>query len=209
VTWPQLYAVVDVDACERAGRAPLEVADAFLGAGVSLLQVRAKAMPSADFLRLSSDVVARAGAKARIIINDRADIAVLSGAAGVHVGQDDLGVDDVRRLVGEHAIVGLSTHSVAQAEAALRLPVSYVAIGPVLGTDTKDTGYPAVGLEMVAQVAALAGPRAVPVVAIGGITLDRARDVLAAGASSVCVISDLLRGDPTARAREYVAALGR
>lgn len=207
MTWPPLYAVVDVDACARAGRAPLAVADAFLGKGVSLLQLRAKGMASADYLRLASEVVVRAGARARIIINDRADIAVLSGAAGVHVGQDDLSVDDVRRLVGERAIVGLSTHGVAQAEAALRLPISYLAIGPVFGTNTKDTGYAAIGLDVVAQVAALAAPHGVPVVAIGGITLERATDVLAAGASSVCVISDLLVGDPAARAREFVTTL--
>jgi thiamine-phosphate pyrophosphorylase len=207
VTWPPLYAVLDVDACARAGRAPLAVADAFLDAGVSLVQVRAKAMASAEFLRLSSEVVARAGARARIIVNDRADIAVLSGAAGVHVGQDDLGVEDARRLVGQRAIVGLSTHSVAQAEAALQLPVTYLAIGPVFGTNTKDTGYCAVGLEMVAQVSSLAARREVPVVAIGGITLERVTEVLSAGASSVCVISDLLRNDPAARARDYVEAL--
>lgn len=207
MTWPPLYAVVDVDACARAGRAPLAVADAFLDAGVSLLQVRAKGMASAEFLRLSSAVVARAGARARIIINDRADIAVLSGAAGVHVGQDDLAVEDVRRLLGEQAIVGLSTHSVEQAEAALGLPISYLAIGPVFGTNTKDTGYSAIGLGVVAQVAALAAPHGVPVVAIGGITLERATAVLAAGATSVCVISDLLRGDPAARAREFVTTL--
>lgn len=207
MTWPPLYAVLDVDTCARAGRGPLAVAEAFLEAGVSLLQVRAKTMASGDLLRLSSEVVARAGARARIIVNDRADIAVLSGAAGVHVGQEDLAVGDVRRLVGEQAMVGLSTHGVEQARAALQLPISYIAIGPVFGTHTKDTGYAAVGLDLVRQVASLAAERSVPVVAIGGITLERAADVLAAGASSVCVISDLLRGDPAARAREYLTTL--
>ncbi|MGE0463605.1 MAG: thiamine phosphate synthase [Vicinamibacterales bacterium] len=208
MTWPPLYAVLDVETCAREGRDPLAVADALVEAGVTLLQVRAKAMPSGAFLALSSTVVARAGTRARVIINDRADIARLSGAAGVHVGQDDLAVEDVRRLVGTAAIVGVSTHSVAQAEAALRQPISYLAVGPVFGTSTKDTGYAAVGLELVSAVARLAEGAEVPVVAIGGITLERAPDVLAAGASSVCVISDLLRGDPATRVRAYLEALG-
>lgn len=207
MTWPPLYAVLDVETCGREGRDPLGVAEAVLDAGVTLLQVRAKAMPSGAFLDLSSAIVTRAGARARIIVNDRADIARLSGAAGVHVGQDDLAVEDVRRLVGVEAIVGLSTHSVEQADAALRRPISYIAIGPVFGTSTKTTGYSAVGLELVAAVVRLAARAEVPVVAIGGITLERAHDVLAAGASSVCVISDLLRGDPAARARAYLETL--
>lgn len=207
MTWPPLYAVLDVETCGREGRDPLGVAEAVLDAGVTLLQVRAKAMPSGAFLDLSSAIVTRAGARARIIVNDRADIARLSGAAGVHVGQDDLAVEDVRRLVGVEAIVGLSTHSVEQADAALRQPISYIAIGPVFGTSTKTTGYSAVGLELVAAVVRLAARAEVPVVAIGGITLERAHDVLAAGASSVCVISDLLRGDPAARARAYLETL--
>jgi len=201
--------VLDVETCGRAGRDPLVVAEALLDGGVTLLQVRAKAMPSGAFLALSAAVVARAGARARVVINDRADIARLSGAAGVHVGQDDLAVDDVRRLLGGQAIVGLSTHSVAQAEAAVRLPITYLAIGPVFGTATKDTGYAAVGHETVSAVARLAAVHGVPVVAIGGMTLERAPGALAAGAASVCVISDLLRGDPAVRAREYLEALSR
>jgi len=209
VTWPPLYAVLDVETCGRFKRDPLDVAGAFLDAGVSLLQVRAKTMPGGAFLALASAVTVRGASRARVIINDRADIAVLAGATGVHVGQDDLGVEDVRRLVGARALLGLSTHNVAQAEAALRLPISYLAIGPVFATNTKDTGYAAVGLGLVAHVARLAAARDVPVVAIGGITLERAADVLGAGASSVCVISDLLRGDPAARAGAYIESLTR
>ncbi len=130
------------------------------------------------------------------------DLAKLSGAAGVHVGQDDLPPAEARALLGPDAVIGYSTHSVAQIAAALQQPISYVAVGPVFGTRTKDTGYEAVGLDLVRAARAAAG--ATPVVAIGGITLDRAQDVLDAGATSVAVISDLLAGgDPAARVASY------
>ena len=145
---------------------------------------------------------------ARLVVNDRADIARLADAAGVHVGQDDLPPDAVRRLVGTSALVGLSTHSVAQLEEAVRAPIDYVAVGPVFGTSSKDTGYAAVGLRFVEAAAARAHARGVHVVAIGGITLDRAPDVLRAGATSVAIISDLLTtGDPRARVRQYLDKL--
>jgi thiamine-phosphate pyrophosphorylase len=133
---------------------------------------------------------------------------MLASAAGVHVGQDDMPVAEARALVGKRAIVGVSTHSVAQATAALDQPVSYIAVGPVFGTATKDTGYDAVGLAVVRTVSDLARQRNIPVVAIGGITLETAPSVLDAGAASVCVISDLLKGDPLVRARQYLAVLG-
>jgi len=209
VILPPLYAVLDADACDRAGREVMRVADAFLEGGVSFLQVRAKHDSPAGLLDLVARVVARAGNRASVIVNDRPEIAMLTSAAGVHVGQDDMPVAEARALVGKRAIVGLSTHSVEQAMLALDQPVSYIAIGPVFETRTKATGYEAVGLALVRTVADLARERGIPVVAIGGITLDRAPSVLEAGAASVCVISDLLQGDPLVRARQYLAALGR
>jgi thiamine-phosphate pyrophosphorylase len=134
------------------------------------------------------------------------DVAAICGAGGVHVGQEDLPPADARALLGPGAIVGFSTHSPAQVAAALGQPISYVAVGPVFGTQTKATGYDAVGLDLVAHAARQAGRR--PVVAIGGITIDNAADVLAAGATQVAVISDLLKtGDPAARVREYLRRL--
>ena len=131
----------------------------------------------------------------------------MAGAAGVHLGQDDLPVADARVLLGDEAIIGFSTHTEPQVEAALREPVSYLAVGPVFGTRSKETGYHAVGLGLVARAAQLAGPTAV--VAIGGITLDNAVSVIHAGATSVAVISDLLvGGDPSARVAAYLRALG-
>jgi thiamine-phosphate pyrophosphorylase len=147
-------------------------------------------------------------AGALVIVNDRADIARLSAADGVHVGQEDLSVAAVRRLLGESAIVGLSTHTCDQIDAAAREPASYVAVGPVFGTRTKATGYDAVGLERVAYAAARLGERA-DLVAIGGITLKNASEVVDAGATAVAIITDLLAtGNPEARVRAYLAELG-
>lgn len=202
---PRLYAIVDVEVCARAGREPRDLARAYLSGGARLLQLRAKDLGGAAFLALATAIVddAREAAGGQVIINDRADIAALSGAAGVHVGQDDLSVDDVRRIVGAEAIVGLSTHTHAQLQDAVGQAISYVAIGPVFGTATKATGYDAVGLEMVRDAHALASPKGIPVVAIGGITLERVKSVWDAGAASAAVIGDLLTGDPAERVAKF------
>ena len=205
---PRLYAIVDVDLCARAGRMPMDVARALLAGGARWLQLRAKGWESGPMLELAAAIqseVERTGGA--LIVNDRADVAVLARADGVHVGQDDLAPADARRLVGASAIVGISTHTPAQMEAAVQEEVSYLAIGPVFGTGTKVTGYEAVGLEAVRAAVAAAQPRGLPVVAIGGITLDRARSVIDSGAASVAVISDLLVGDPESRARAFMQAL--
>ena len=154
-------------------------------------------------------------AGAILIVNDRADIARLCGAGGVHVGQDDLSPSAVRLIVGAEALVGFSTHTERQIDGAVREPISYLAVGPVFGTATKNTGYGAVGLERVryATAALAREPVLTPgtprgLVAIGGITLERAADVIQAGADSVAVISDLVStGDPRARVREYLDRL--
>jgi thiamine-phosphate pyrophosphorylase len=178
-----------------------------LEGGARFIQLRAKDLASGPFLALCDEVVELSRSYgALVIVNDRADLALLSKASGVHVGQDDLPPGASRRLLGADAIVGYSTHTPSQIEAAVREPVSYVAVGPVFGTHTKATGYEAVGLELVAE--AVRQAENLPVVAIGGITLDRAPDVLAAGAASVAVIGDLLStGDPASRVAEYLAAL--
>ena len=191
----------------RAGWTPIDLARAFLDGGATLIQLRAKQLSSAVFLDLTDAAVRLAHPyHADIIVNDRADIALMSAAAGVHVGQDDLPPSAARRLLGEGALVGLSTHSIAQVERALREPISYVAVGPVFGTRSKDTGYSAVGLELVKSAAQLTGP--LPIVAIGGITLENAGSVIEAGATSVAVISDLLVGnDPRGRTQAFLQRL--
>lgn len=179
----------------------------FLDGGARLIQLRAKHLPSAAFLALCDTLVRGAEPyRASIVVNDRVDLALMSGAAGVHVGQDDLAPLAARQLLGPAAIVGYSTHTTAQIEAASIEPVTYVAVGPVFGTHTKATGYEPVGLDLVAAAARLS--RGLPVVAIGGITLETAPAVIAAGASGVAVISDLLvGGDPRARVAAYCRIL--
>jgi thiamine-phosphate pyrophosphorylase len=141
-------------------------------------------------------------------VNDRADLARLAGAGGVHVGQTDLSPAAVRAVVGPELVVGRSTHTPDQYEAAFGEPVDYVAIGPVFATATKATGCDEVGLEGVRRAAARTAARGLPLVAIGGITLDRARSVRDAGAQSIAVISDLFAtGDPAGRVREFLRAL--
>lgn len=202
--------VCDAEVCAKAGWTTPEFAAACFDGGARLVQVRAKTTASREFLSDVVKILQRAEPYgAVVIVNDRADIARLSGAHGVHVGQDDLSPSDVRAVAGDAATVGLSTHTVEQLHAARREPVNYVAIGPVFGTTTKETGYSSVGLGMV-RTAVEAMHGAVPVVAIGGISLEHAADVLAAGASSVAVITDLLVGnDPTARVGAYLTRLAR
>lgn len=205
---PRLQAIVDVEAAERAGWTPCDLARAFLDGGARFLQIRAKQLASGPFLDLCDSVVALAASCGAVtIVNDRVDLAVLSGAAGVHVGQDDLPPHAAREQLGSSAIVGYSTHTLEQLERAVAEPVTYVAVGPVFGTRTKHTGYEAIGPEFVSAAARRAGGR--PLVAIGGITIDTAPAVLAAGATCVAVISDLLAGnDPAAQVRRYIERLG-
>jgi len=205
--WPALHAIVDVDVASRAGWSPLDYARALLSGGARFLQIRAKQAASGDLLQLCEAVVAEGRARdAAVIVNDRADLARLSGADGVHVGQDDLSVEDARRLLGEDAIVGLSTHTAEQVTGAVSTAATYIAVGPVFGTSTKDTGYDAVGLDLIRR-ARRATDR--PIVAIGGVTLDNAAEAIAAGATMVAVIADLLLGgDPASRVRAYEARLG-
>jgi len=211
---PRLYPLVDVDLCRARRLEPLAVVAAVLEGGATFIQLRDKQPSSGARLALADAAVALARrAGARLIVNDRADLARLAGADGVHVGQDDLPVEEARRIVGRDAIVGVSTHDEAQVAAAVATSADYLAVGPIYGTATKDTGYSARGLDLLRRALRLssgqaAGASAVPVVAIGGITLERAPEVIAAGAASVAVISDLLTGgDTAARTRAFLDCL--
>lgn len=203
-TTPFLYPIIDTGLCRSRRIDPVALCDSFLDGGARVLQLRDKESSGGEFLRLADVLVRRVERTgALLIINDRADIARLSGAAGVHVGQDDLAVADVRRLLPEPAIVGLSTHDIRQVDAAIEQNPTYLAVGPVFGTSTKDTGYSARGLDLVRHGAG----RGKPVVAIGGLTLDNIVEVVRAGASGIAVISDLLNGKPEARTRAFIARI--
>jgi thiamine-phosphate pyrophosphorylase len=201
---PFLYPIIDTGLCRRRGIDPVALGDAYLAGGARVLQLRDKDGPSGKFLTLADLLVQRARtAGALLIVNDRADIARLSGADGVHVGQDDLAVADVRQLLPAPAIVGLSTHDDGQVDRAIAQEPTYLAVGPVFETSTKDTGYSARGLDLVRRAAACG----LPLVAIGGVTLDNVLDIVGAGALGIAVISDLLNGDPEARTRDFIARL--
>jgi thiamine-phosphate pyrophosphorylase len=198
---PFFYPIVDIETCRHYGHDPLDLSRACLRAGARWLQLRAKTISGADLLAFTDSVVGAArGHDAAVIVNDRADIASMAAASGVHVGQDDLPVDAVRGLLGPRALIGLSTHDEAQVDAALGSGADYIAVGPIYGTATKETGYSARGLDLIRYAAG----RGKPVVAIGGITLERAAEVVAAGASGIAVISDLLRDDPERRTRQFI-----
>lgn len=180
----------------------------WLEAGVTLVQLRAKSLASGAFVDLAEAVreaTARSGA--RLIVNDRADIARMVGADGVHVGQDDLSVTDARAVLGARGLVGVSTHNDDQVREALAAAPSYLAIGPVFRTTGKGRpADPEVGLDGVRRAAGLAARRNCPVVAIGGITTANAREVLDAGAHALAVITDLLEGDLRARVSDFLRA---
>ena len=201
---PFVYPIVDLSLL--AGRAVEDVVEALAAGGARLLQLRGKDAGDRDLL----EAVRRALAAARVagavlVVNDRPDVALLAAADGVHVGQDDLPPAECRRLLGPGAIVGLSTHTAAEVEAARDAPVDYVAVGPVFATATKGDAQPVVG---PAFVSAARARLSAPVVAIGGITAANAAAAVAAGASGVAGISAFLSGsDVAARTARLRGAL--
>ncbi|MGH9671602.1 MAG: thiamine phosphate synthase [Bryobacteraceae bacterium] len=189
---PRLYPILDTEKLARRNFPVLMAAEAMLEAGARILQLRHKSLWSRGVFE-QADYVGRLCRHfgAQWMINDRADVAALLDA-GVHLGQDDLAPADARKVVGEARPIGLSTHNEAQLRAAAMEPAEYVALGPVFGTRSKRNPDPEVGVENLRAWRALT---AGPLVAIGGIRRDRAREVIAAGADAVAVISDLLPED--------------
>jgi len=197
IALPRLYAIADA----QFGN-PVEIAGRLFEGGARLVQIRNKTAGAGELLRQVEEVLQIAPADALVLVNDRADVARLSNAHGVHLGQDDLRIEDARAIVGEPSLVGFSTHNDEQAVAADRLPVDYIAVGPIFHTNSKKNPDPVVGIDRLAQIC-----RALrkPVVAIGGITLERSSEVYGAGAASIAVIGDLLRyQDVVERTRLWV-----
>jgi len=200
---PRLYVILDPSQIPQ--RSIEEVCDILLAAGVRLIQYRNKNAPSRTLYEHSAALAGRAEqAGARLIVNDRADIARASGAHGVHVGQDDLPVESARGVVGAGKWVGFSTHNLEQLAAAEVSSADYLAFGPVFATSSKENPDPIVGIEGLRRARATTRK---PLVAIGGITLSRVADVLAAGADAVAVISDILKApDIESRAKQFLEA---
>ena len=202
---PFLYPILDVDAL---GTRPLgDAVHALAEGGAMLVQLRAKTLPDHALLAAAREAVEAARAHGlTLLVNDRPDVARLAGADGVHVGQDDLPPSACRAVVGEDALVGLSTHGLPQLEAGAREPVDYLAVGPVFATRSKANPDPVVGPELVRRArAAWRGP----LVAIGGITPDNAAEVIEAGADGLAVISAVVGQRDLAEAvRRFRRALG-
>jgi len=187
----RLYAITDA-----SFRDCVRLAEALFAGGARLVQVRNKKAGAREFLSQVERILSFAPSDGRVIVNDRVDVALLAGAAGVHLGQTDLPPAAARQILGSGRIIGFSTHNLEQAVEADSLPVDYLSVGPVFATSTKDNPDPVVGIEKLAKIC-----RAVkkPVVAIGGITLDNAKAALSAGAASVAVIRDLLAHEDVAQ----------
>jgi len=205
---PRLYAIVDAASFSNTEDL-VAFAEQLVAGGCMLLQYRNKGgnarvmAEQARELRRLSRAVAPAPHGLKLVMNDRADLALVAEFDGVHVGQDDLSPESVRKIIGPERWLGVSTHNAEQMQEADGTSADYLAIGPVFSTASKDRPDPVVGLEGVRRARRLTRK---PLVAIGGITRDNAASVIGAGADSVAVISDLLR-DPRKSAEEFFRIL--
>ena len=184
---PRVYPITDtrISGLSHAAQVAL-----FAEGGATLVQLRDKHMPALQFYEAAKAALEVARERRmQLIVNDRVDIALAVGADGVHLGQDDLPPEAARRLLGDDAIIGYSTHSISQILEAAKLPVDYLAIGPIFPTSTKENPDPVVGLEGLRLVREAIGAR--PLVAIGGITQANAEAVIEAGADSAAMIRGL------------------
>lgn len=197
---PPLYVILDAALLPSD---PIELTKKLLDAGARLFQYRNKTSSSRELLHASQALcmtVRQHGGT--FLVNDRADISRLAGATGVHLGQDDLSVAAARDIVGADCLIGLSTHNLRQFAAAVESSADYIAVGPIFPTSGKQNPDPVVGVDLIRMARKLTTK---PIVAIGGITLERARGVIDAGADSVAVISDVLKARNSAdRVRQYL-----
>ncbi len=206
---PPLYPILDASFLPVENREPFlrKLASSLLDVGITLLQYRNK--QGSDRQQLEDARILREvlpAGRVQLIFNDRADLAVLAGFDGVHVGQTDLSPEGARRVVGDSFVVGISTHNGEQLCRAVTSSVDYVAIGPVFATSSKQNPDPVVGLEGVGLARSLTSK---PLVAIGGIDRTNAKSVLKAGADSVAVISAVFSSpDPAKIVRDFLQLFG-
>lgn len=196
------YAMVD----PGGGHEPVALAQMLLDAGARIMQLRLKDAASRDFLACAREIAARCRQRgALLIVNDRADIAKLADADGVHVGQDDLPLEAARSILGRDRIVGVSTHSIEQARAAEAGGADYIGFGAIYSGGLKNVAN-ARGLERLRAVRAAVR---IPIVAIGGITETSLPDVLDAGADAAAIITDIVRAaDISAKLRAIMLVRG-
>ncbi|MEW5805922.1 MAG: thiamine phosphate synthase [Acidobacteriota bacterium] len=199
---PPLYAITDSGLSHLSHSNQVRI---LVDSGVKLIQMREKKVGRDFFEEIVKSVSYSRERGALIIVNDRVDMALAAGADGVHLGEEDLPPLEARRILGPAKIIGVSTHSITEAIQASRMDVNYLAIGPIFKTKTKDLKYSPLGREAIAEIKRTVDK---PLVAIGGITLEKVREIFEAGADSVAIISDLLcRGEPGERARLFLAAI--
>jgi thiamine-phosphate pyrophosphorylase len=200
---PCLYAIVDAS-CFPDSQSLFSTAEELLAGGATLLQYRNKTGNAREMLEHARELKRRLGGSVKLIMNDRADLCVVAGFDGVHVGQEDLSPQCARKVIGDRFWLGVSTHNPEQVMEADKTSADYIAIGPVFSTTSKTNPDPVVGLEGVRKARALTKKR---LVAIGGINRANCRSVIEAGADSVAVISDLMR-EPRKSAEEILRILG-
>jgi thiamine-phosphate pyrophosphorylase len=220
LVFPPLYAIIDAALLKTS---ELSFAEMMAESGVELLQYRNKRASSRQLFEVSQSICVKLSAaapkrarethsgeplaKPRFIVNDRADIALVVNAGGVHVGQEDLRVEEARAIVGASRWVGVSTHSLEQLDAADKTSADYIAFGPIFPTSSKENPDPVVGLDLLREARRHTRK---PLVAIGGITLERAADVYRAGADSLAVMRELIVcDDPASRARQFLDVAAR
>jgi thiamine-phosphate pyrophosphorylase len=199
---PRLYAIADA-AFFSTAKELLAFGEEVAAGGCSVLQYRNKSGNARVMLEQARALKKHLGDSVRLIMNDRADLCLAAGFDGVHVGQEDLSPESVRRIIGPDRWLGVSTHNPEQLREADLTPADYLAIGPVFATSSKAKADPVVGLEGVRRAGELTRK---PLVAIGGITRANAASVIQVGADSVAVISDLLR-EPRKSAEEFFRVL--
>ncbi len=201
-----IYLVADYDLCPDGTRL-VEIARQSAAGGAAIVQLRAKNLDTRPMLELALALVAALDPYGvPLILNDRADVALAAGAAGLHVGQKDMPVADCRKILGDKAIIGLSVETIEQVEEANHLQVDYIAASPVFNTPTKTDTAPAWGLKGLREVARLSRHQ---VVAIGGINATNAAEVVKAGAVSLAVVSAILLADDPEEATRSLVEVAR
>ncbi len=179
-----LYPIINLDLVDE----PTLYLDQLIQAGIRFVQVRKKNIPDRDFLALTRSLVHDAAGRIEIIVNDRIDICKLSKASGVHLGQNDISPTVAREILGQDAVIGISTHTLSELESAQNEPVQYLGFGPVFPSSTKSGHASVLGTDNLKNAALLSS---LPIVAIGGITKDNVHEVYKNLIRSVAVISDL------------------
>ncbi|MDT8316361.1 MAG: thiamine phosphate synthase [bacterium] len=179
-----LYAIVDASFPD-----PVKIAGELMEGGAQIIQLRAKDLPAGKFLRLGREIMAETRKHgALFIINDRTDVAVLTGADGVHLGQDDMPIEEARKIMGEDKLIGISTHNKAEGLAAVKAGADYIGFGPIFKTGTKKDAGVAKGIE---GLKALRREISIPIIGIGGVNKGNIKSVFDAGADAAAVISAL------------------